>query len=82
MRTNIAISAGVPKQLSDAIFDGLGAQYPLRRVAEGIDIANTILYLASDQASFITGSNVVADGGALAASVRVDPVTQHMPNAK
>ncbi|RMO35267.1 3-oxoacyl- reductase [Pseudomonas savastanoi pv. glycinea] len=27
------------------------------------DVANAVLYLASNQASFITGSNFVVDGG-------------------
>ena len=29
------------------------------------DVANAIVFLASDQASAITGSNVVVDGGSL-----------------
>jgi NAD(P)-dependent dehydrogenase (short-subunit alcohol dehydrogenase family) len=39
---------------------------PLKRVARTSEIANTILYLASDLASFVTGSIHVADGGATA----------------
>ncbi len=29
------------------------------------DVANTVVFLASNQASAITGSNVVVDGGSL-----------------
>ncbi len=40
---------------------------PLRRVARAAEIANAILYLASDMASFVTGSIHVVDGGLVAA---------------
>lgn len=36
---------------------------PSGRVGEPVEIANAVWYLASDAASFITGSNLVADGG-------------------
>ena len=36
---------------------------PLDRVAQPIEIAYGVLYLASDEASFVTGSELVIDGG-------------------
>lgn len=36
---------------------------PLGRVGRGEDIANAILFLLSDKASFITGTELVVDGG-------------------
>jgi NAD(P)-dependent dehydrogenase (short-subunit alcohol dehydrogenase family) len=36
---------------------------PLRRFGEPVDVANAILFLASDEASWITGHDLVIDGG-------------------
>ena len=38
-------------------------QHPVGRVGQPNDIASACLYLASDQASFITGQNIIIDGG-------------------
>jgi len=38
-------------------------QYPVRRVGRPVDIANAIVFLCSDEASFITGHALVVDGG-------------------
>ncbi len=41
-------------------------QTPLRRLGESIDVAYGVLYLASDEASFVTGAELVIDGGFIA----------------
>jgi NAD(P)-dependent dehydrogenase (short-subunit alcohol dehydrogenase family) len=38
-------------------------QYPLRRTGKPVDIANAIVFLCSEEASFITGHALVVDGG-------------------
>jgi NAD(P)-dependent dehydrogenase (short-subunit alcohol dehydrogenase family) len=38
-------------------------QYPLRRTGRPVDIANAVVFLCSDEASFITGHALVVDGG-------------------
>lgn len=38
-------------------------QHPVGRVGNPLDIANMVLYLASEKASFITGENICIDGG-------------------
>jgi NAD(P)-dependent dehydrogenase (short-subunit alcohol dehydrogenase family) len=41
-------------------------RYPLRRFASPRDVANVAVFLASDDASYLTGIDVVVDGGLLA----------------
>ncbi len=38
-------------------------QYPVRRCGKPVDIANAIVFLCSEEASFITGHALVVDGG-------------------
>ena len=45
------------------IEEKLVKQIPLRKLAEPIDIANAAVFLASDESSFITGTELVIDGG-------------------
>jgi NAD(P)-dependent dehydrogenase (short-subunit alcohol dehydrogenase family) len=42
------------------------AMTPLRRIGEPIEVAYGVLFLASDEASFITGTELVIDGGFIA----------------
>jgi 3-oxoacyl-[acyl-carrier protein] reductase len=46
------------------IFEGWAVDSPLKRIGEPHEVAETILWLASERASFITGQTVLADGGA------------------
>ena len=51
-------------------FARLAPWYPLRRVGEADDVANAALFLASDEASWITGVTLCVDGGLMAGSDR------------
>jgi NAD(P)-dependent dehydrogenase (short-subunit alcohol dehydrogenase family) len=44
---------------------GFGA-VPLGRIGEPIDIAWPVLWLASDEAAYMTGATIVVDGGQIA----------------
>ena len=39
------------------------AKHPIGRLGEADDIAKGVLFLASDESSFMTGSELVIDGG-------------------
>jgi NAD(P)-dependent dehydrogenase (short-subunit alcohol dehydrogenase family) len=42
------------------------AATPLRRIGKPIEVAYGVLFLASDEASFVTGTELVIDGGFIA----------------
>jgi len=45
------------------IFDGWAADAPLKRLGEPCEVAETIVWLASESASYITGQTILVDGG-------------------
>jgi NAD(P)-dependent dehydrogenase (short-subunit alcohol dehydrogenase family) len=56
----IAANTGKSKEV---IMDKLARQIPLKRVGHPDDIANGVLYLASDESRFMTGAELKLDGG-------------------
>jgi meso-butanediol dehydrogenase / (S,S)-butanediol dehydrogenase / diacetyl reductase len=48
----------------DELVADVGASLPLGRIGLPEDVAHAVLYLASDEASWVTGTNLVIDGGA------------------
>jgi len=53
------------------VFERLVKWYPLGRVGEPEDIANAAMFLASDDAAWITGTVLTVDGGLLAGNYRM-----------
>ncbi len=49
--------------MPEKVINGMKARTPLGRLGEPRDIANAYLFLASDEASFITGETLRVDGG-------------------
>lgn len=45
------------------IFDGWAGEAPLKRLGEPRELADTVVWLASERASYVTGQTVLVDGG-------------------
>lgn len=56
----------VREPLGDALAEGLAASVPLRRLGTTSDVADLVLFLASGESSYCTGSEFVIDGGLIA----------------
>ncbi len=49
---------------ADEKLDAIAAEMvPLVRRAEAVEVGHAVLYLASDEARYVTGSDLVIDGG-------------------
>lgn len=55
--------AGDDKDQQQGLLDYLASRIPLGRVGESDEIAKATLFLASDDASFVNGTELFADGG-------------------
>lgn len=54
---------GDDPEASKPLLDWLLDKHPIGRFGKPVEVANAILFLASDEASFITGANLPVDGG-------------------
>lgn len=70
-RRGITVNSVAPgfisTDMTEAIRNAAGAeikkQIPIRRLGEPDDIANAVLFLASDESSYVTGNILTVDGG-------------------
>ncbi len=72
VRVNAVAPGLVKTDMARALWEPAGERFaallPLRRLGEPADIANAVVFLVSDAASWITGHTLVIDGGALVAA--------------
>jgi 3-oxoacyl-[acyl-carrier protein] reductase len=59
------MTEGIQEHRGDAHIASMVAAIPLGRLGSVRDVANAFLFLASDEASYITGTTIVVDGGQL-----------------
>ena len=54
---------GMPKEALDQVAAGILSQVPLARFGESAEIAKAVTYLASADASYVSGTELLVDGG-------------------
>lgn len=54
---------GIPEEQMPGVAESITAQIPMQKFGQPEDIANAFVYLASDESSFVTGTQLIVDGG-------------------
>ncbi|MFV8171519.1 SDR family NAD(P)-dependent oxidoreductase [Mycolicibacterium peregrinum] len=52
-----------PADQKQGLLDGLASQVPMKRLGRPEEVASAVLFLASEQSSFMTGAELAVDGG-------------------
>lgn len=63
IRVNTVTPGGISSGQNETFEDNYSRRVPLGRMARVDEVANAVLFLLSDQASYITGQNLAVDGG-------------------
>lgn len=62
-KTEVLNKAGLDVTTLDAIQERLVNEIPLKKMGDAQDLAKLVAYLSQDSANFITGTEVIVDGG-------------------
>ncbi len=57
------LDTGMGARLDRRVADGMRTRIPLKRLGRGEEVARLVLFLASDEASYVVGQAVTVDGG-------------------
>lgn len=58
-------STNLISNLPQKLIEITAANNPLGRIARPKDVANVVLFLASDEAEYINGTNILVNGGGI-----------------
>jgi 3alpha(or 20beta)-hydroxysteroid dehydrogenase len=72
IRVNAVVPGGMdtpmirPPDVDPQVLDALAKQIPLRHIGHPAEVARAALWLVSDESSYVTGTDLIVDGGTMA----------------